>query len=1246
MKKRILSLLLAALMLVGLVPMSTFAAGSPVVNIPDTTGTGLSAEDPIVCNSFAELKAVLEYDGTVYVRLESGTGFDEVLPEPSSSSDNAITMIGTKYLELQGFGKYDSRGSTKYNAFMQINGALTISGNGGITYKHNSRFGDGAVLLLNNADASLTIKDNPSITADLNMNQSDDEHWAFSRAIAATGGTLTVNGGSFYGTVFDGPGVQSYMHRSAVYVGGSVEATIKGGKFVCSRIYSSSSPLDSHPVGMTFAPYSARNITLVGGTFKGMYITGTEKELNAYLPQGYYYYDVNENTRFVGNEKESPRDQYETSTDVYHDIQIIDVTEGVLNFGIQTPNPTNAEKAVGKTDLGTLYIGTNQVNKTFSVTAARLPDRELAAGFTTKLRTEVFRDGELIYSAENGDAINLSSFMVDNSYIGKYQVRHTILMWDVLTNTSRNSDTHTYTMQVKNVPIGMVRVNITEPRPGQMPEEVSLLTQKVDRLTAVWYEVGENGSLTRISADETFKNNTTYRVSVSAYAKDIHDFDASTSATINGLSATVEYADGDMIRFYRDYNTGDGVLTSIAVTTPPTKTAYKEGDTLQVAGMVVMGYFSNNYSRELTLGTEYVVVESSKMAEGQTYITVSATIGGVTKTATTPVTVSPANYAFTFLEEAPLTFDLPIGTTPTAKTLTVQNIGDQKLGVSDIALSGANPEAFVLSREQLWPMFATGTNSQRDFTVAPAENLAEGVYTATVTVTNVDAEISISMELILNVYDPVMISGTITSYGSEEDEILVGLYQDGDFTYQYQATLTGNEAAYTFDGLVPGDYILEVSKKGHTTAKIAIDDLTEDTVVDVELEATVPVTGIELEMNGYELAKPFDLLGIWPCQDGASVEGHLVLDENGNVMNNAYAEAEKVYALLVYVKPHDGYDFNGLTAEACTLNGITCAEFTADADGLWLAFPLPMLDAVSIEDICFETNSYGVGDDYDVLYVYSDTEGVEALESNVIDDRFAVLEGIFEYNTPYLVEVFFVVAGGCDLAVADMSHITLDGVSAMQLYELGENTYAAVFYMPGFKVQHEVTFMIGDSFAETQYVNDGEAVTEPEEPYMDGYKFIGWHTDADELYDFSTPVTAPITLTAKFVPAHVVTLMFGDTPVGWLTVEHGKTVEKPEDPAQEGMTFVGWVTPDGELYDFNEPVYSDMSLTAKFETSAMLGDLNFDGTVNMMDALLLYGGTGGARTMTEEQTAVSDMNSDGTVNMMDALLLYKLASGA
>ena len=73
---------------------------------------------------------------------------------------------------------------------------------------------------------------------------------------------------------------------------------------------------------------------------------------------------------------------------------------------------------------------------------------------------------------------------------------------------------------------------------------------------------------------------------------------------------------------------------------------------------------------------------------------------------------------------------------------------------------------------------------------------------------------------------------------------------------------------------------------------------------------------------------------------------------------------------------------------------------------------------------------------------------------------------------------------------------------------------------------------------------------------------------------------------AKLVKTHTVTLMFGDSPVGWLTAEDGKPVEKPEDPAQEGKTFLGWYTDDDELYDFSAPVTEDIKLYAKFETVA------------------------------------------------------------
>ena len=45
-------------------------------------------------------------------------------------------------------------------------------------------------------------------------------------------------------------------------------------------------------------------------------------------------------------------------------------------------------------------------------------------------------------------------------------------------------------------------------------------------------------------------------------------------------------------------------------------------------------------------------------------------------------------------------------------------------------------------------------------------------------------------------------------------------------------------------------------------------------------------------------------------------------------------------------------------------------------------------------------------------------------------------------------------------------------------------------------------------------VEDGKAVARPGDPELAGYKFLGWTLDKEtmELYDFSTPVTADITL--------------------------------------------------------------------------------------------------------------------------------------
>jgi len=47
-------------------------------------------------------------------------------------------------------------------------------------------------------------------------------------------------------------------------------------------------------------------------------------------------------------------------------------------------------------------------------------------------------------------------------------------------------------------------------------------------------------------------------------------------------------------------------------------------------------------------------------------------------------------------------------------------------------------------------------------------------------------------------------------------------------------------------------------------------------------------------------------------------------------------------------------------------------------------------------------------------------------------------------------------------------------------------------------------------------------------------------------------------------------------------VSYGGYAIGTEDPEAPGMTFVGWFTADGEMFDFDEPVYANIALKAVF----------------------------------------------------------------
>ena len=78
-------------------------------------------------------------------------------------------------------------------------------------------------------------------------------------------------------------------------------------------------------------------------------------------------------------------------------------------------------------------------------------------------------------------------------------------------------------------------------------------------------------------------------------------------------------------------------LVSIAITTPPTKTAYQYGEKFSSAGMAVTATYNDNSTRVVS-GWTYS--PTGTLALSNTSITVSYTEGGVTKTTTQAVTVT------------------------------------------------------------------------------------------------------------------------------------------------------------------------------------------------------------------------------------------------------------------------------------------------------------------------------------------------------------------------------------------------------------------------------------------------------------------------------------------------------------------------------------------------------------------------------------------------------------------------------
>ncbi len=120
---------------------------------------------------------------------------------------------------------------------------------------------------------------------------------------------------------------------------------------------------------------------------------------------------------------------------------------------------------------------------------------------------------------------------------------------------------------------------------------------------------------------------------------------------------------------------------------------------------------------------------------------------------------------------------------------------------------------------------------------------------------------------------------------------------------------------------------------------------------------------------------------------------------------------------------------------------------------------------------------------------------------------------------------------------------------------------------------YTVTFKDGDAVLDTQTVLEGSAATAPTSPVKEGYTFIGWDAEFDN-------VTSDLTVSAKWVKneknTYTVTFVDGNTVLKTQEVEEGAAATAPAAPTKTGYTFDGW----DKAFD---NITSDLTVNAKWK---------------------------------------------------------------
>ena len=150
----------------------------------------------------------------------------------------------------------------------------------------------------------------------------------------------------------------------------------------------------------------------------------------------------------------------------------------------------------------------------------------------------------------------------------------------------------------------------------------------------------------------------------------------------------------------------------------------------------------------------------------------------------------------------------------------------------------------------------------------------------------------------------------------------------------------------------------------------------------------------------------------------------------------------------------------------------------------------------------------------------------------------------------------------------------------------------SVTYQTGTFTIAEKTFTVtfdsaGGTPVSAQNVAENATAVRPADPVRSGFTFKYWTLDGVSEYNFASPITGDMILTAVWeetiIPVTYFTVTFdsaGGTSVAAQNVAENSSAVRPADPVRNGFTFSYWTLDGVSEYNFASPVTGDMILTA------------------------------------------------------------------